>query len=469
MIYQLQTKKKNQSFFDLLKKGKQQGVVEMVLSTKKFKIYLPSHGAQIAFALAGTDMPLHIDEKMPPIPPKGDIFSQYPLRNQNGSPIVINEAFHYSRDNLLQRDVEIEVIEMSKVGNTFLGRLFVKHNNSSDDFANDLLRRGYLRLNSYVSKKIFTETQCSQLSTIETSAKNEKRGFWSIYNAKRENDIIERNNNAREKERTEIQANTSSDRCIVVTEILSGSYFFYQVATEKSKKEIEDLMKEFGAVNFSEKPVYTPVMPVQSNNSLPQPLPRVAGNFSVDNTWYRAEVLEIINNNDQPTLYKLRYIDYGNTETVTVDRIRALPQEFQKTPAQAKKAKLAYITAPDTDSEFGSEAAEFFKSLCWGKDLLANVQFSTLVKEKGSKIESELHHITLGDEETKIFINAAMVMHGFANVDSKKKLPQRGVKWPMWNILKEEEENAKKARLNIWQYGEYGSDDDEKQFKKGKK
>jgi len=81
-------------------------------------------------------------------------------------------------------------------------------------------------------------------------------------------------------------------------------------------------------------------MPVYSNTGPPQPLPRVAGNFSVDNTWYRAEVLEIINNNDQPTQYKLRYIDYGNTETVTVDRIRALPPEFQKTPAQAKKQNL---------------------------------------------------------------------------------------------------------------------------------
>jgi hypothetical protein len=37
--------------------------------------------------------------------------------------------------------------------------------------------------------------------------------------------------------------------------------------------------------------------------------------------------------------------------------------------------------------------------------------------------------------------------------------------------LKEEEDIAKKDRLNIWQYGEYGSDEDEKKFsgKKGKK
>lgn len=113
------------------------------------------------------------------------------------------------------------------------------------------------------------------------------------------------------------------------------------------------------------------------------------------------------------------------------DRIRALPEEFQKTPFQAKRAKLAYVTAPELDGDYGPEAADFFKSLCWGKDLLANVQFTTMVKEKGSRVETELHHITLGDEETKIFINAAMVMHGLALVDSKKKLPQRGVKWPM--------------------------------------
>jgi len=446
--------------------------VEMVWATKKYKLFLPVHGVQIVFSLAGTDLPLHLSENIPPNPGKGDIFNQYPLFNRDGSPNIYNEAFHYSRENLLQRDVEIEVLDLAKTGNSFIGKLFVKQGNHSDDFTLDLLRHGYLRLNSFAIKKMFTEQQCAHLNSIESTAKAEKRGFWAQYNEQREKEFIDSRNNARASERAELQANASSDRCIVVTEILSGSYFYYQVATEKSKGEIEDLMKEFGAVNFSEKPLYTPVMPGPTpQGTAPAPLPRVAGNYTVDNTWYRAEVLEISNAiGDQPALYKLRYIDYGNTEVVTADRIRALPQEFQKTPAQAKKAKLAYITAPDIDSEFGPESAEFFKSLCWGKDLLANVQFTTLVREKGSKFETELHHITLGDEETKIFINAAMVMHGLAAVDSKKKLPLRGVKWPMWTILKDEEEIAKKDRLNIWQYGEYGSDDDEKQFtKKGKK
>jgi endonuclease YncB( thermonuclease family) len=470
--------KKVTPFLTLLKNGKQQGVVEMVWSTKKFKIYLPLHGVQIVFSLAGADMPLHIFENNPPNPiGKGDFFVQYPLINQNGTPNIYNEAYHYSRDHLLQRDVEIEVLELAKFGNSFVGKLYLTQGNNKqgDDFSLDLLRRGYIRVNNFVCKKVFSEAQTNVLLSTEQTAKNEKKGFWANYNEKKEKEIHDTRNEKRASDRAELQANTSSDRsiCIVVTEIVSGSSFYYQVATEKSKSEIEDLMKEFGAINFAEKPAFTPVMAGPSTSGgPPAPLPRVAGNFSVDNTWYRAEVLEIISaTTSQPALYKLRYIDYGNTETVTVDRIRALPAEFQKQPAQAKRAKLAYITAPEMESEYGPEAADFFKSLCWGKDLLANIQFTTTGREKGSKIDTEIHHITLGDEETKIFINAAMVMNGFACVDNKKKLPSRGVKWPMWDILREEEEIAKKDRLNIWQYGEYGSDDDEKkQFsKKGKK
>lgn len=464
------TDKYVQPFLQLLKQGKHQGVIDMVWSAKKFKIFLPTHSVQIVLSLAGTELPLHLDENHPQAQTggKGDFLAQHPLANRDGTPNIYNEAYHYARDNFLQRDVEIEVIEMAKVGNSFIGKVAVKNGNKTDDLTNDLLRKGYLRVNNFVSKKLFNDQQTSALLSLEQSAKAEKKGFWSVYNEQREKAILDSRSEKRANERAEMQANTSTDRCIVVTEIVNGSYFFYQVATEKSKREIEDLMKEFGAVNWADKPAYVPVMPAP-NAQPPQPLPRVAGNFSVDNTWYRAEVLEIIPG-EQP-LYKLRYVDYGNTETVPGDRIRALPEEFQKTPFQAKRAKLAYVTAPDLDADYGPEAADFFKSLCWGKDLLANVQFTTMVKEKGSRVETELHHITLGDEETKIFINAAMVMHGLALVDSKKKLPQRGVKWPMWNILKEEEDIAKKDRLNIWQYGEYGSDDDEKKFsgKKGKK
>lgn len=37
----------------------------------------------------------------------------------------------------------------------------------------------------------------------------------------------------------------------------------------------------------------------------------VVAKFSVDNNWYRAEVLRVINNKG-PQQFELRYVDYGN-------------------------------------------------------------------------------------------------------------------------------------------------------------
>jgi len=197
----------------------------------------------------------------------------------------------------------------------------------------------------------------------------------------------------------------------MVTEILSGSNFFYQLATPQAKAQIEDLMLEISAVKFANTPIYQP----QTTRIL------VAAHFSVDKTWYRAEVINIIKTPGKDTQYVLRYIDYGNTETVKEESIRELPEEFKGLPPQARRAKLAYVSAPKVNEEFGTESAELFKELSWGKVLLANVQFKTKFREKGSKIDEEVHHVTLGDEETKVFLNAAMVINGFAHVDARKK------------------------------------------------
>jgi hypothetical protein len=142
-----------QPFLQLLKQGKHQGVVDMVWSAKKFKIYLPTHSVQIVLTLAGkflsvflsfflcivnsfcksvrlffsacdlfahvlirlgAELPLYLDENHPTNPGKGDFFTQHPLVNRDGTPNIYNEAFHYARDNYLQRDIEIEVLEMAR-------------------------------------------------------------------------------------------------------------------------------------------------------------------------------------------------------------------------------------------------------------------------------------------------------------------------------------------------------------------
>ena len=134
---------------------------------------------------------------------------------------------------MLQREVELEVLELTKNGNSFVGKLYLTQGNKSEDFSIDLLRRGYIRLNTFASKKIFSEAQCNLLSSTEQSAKTEKKGFWAQYNETKEKEIHDKRNEKRASERAELQANTNPDRsiCIVVTEIVSGSSFYYQVAS----------------------------------------------------------------------------------------------------------------------------------------------------------------------------------------------------------------------------------------------
>jgi len=279
----------------------------------------------------------------------------------------------------------------------------------------------------------------------EDSAKKAKVGFWTFFDQSTDEQ-------ARKKREEETKPGTPNEKClIIVTEILSGSNFFYQLATPQAKSQIEDLMRKISVVKFAGMNVYQP----KATKTI------VAAHFSVDKTWYRAEVINIIAQPGKDTYYVLRYIDYGNTETVKEDAIRELPEEFKLLPPQARRAKLAYVSAPKVNEEFGTESAELFKELSWGKVLLANVQFKTKFREKGSKIDEEVHHVTLGDEETKVFLNAAMVINGFAHVDARKKIPPFGIKKAMYDVLKQEEQNAKADHLHIWQYGELNCDSDD--------
>ncbi|XP_076445167.1 RING finger protein 17-like [Babylonia areolata] len=59
--------------------------------------------------------------------------------------------------------------------------------------------------------------------------------------------------------------------------------------------------------------------------------------FSEDDRWYRGLVAKTFPHNQTALVY---YVDYGNSEIVTLDRLQALPAQFRDTPAQALRAFL---------------------------------------------------------------------------------------------------------------------------------
>lgn len=57
--------------------------------------------------------------------------------------------------------------------------------------------------------------------------------------------------------------------------------------------------------------------------------------YAEDLKWYRAVVKSVEENNAT-----IQFVDYGNTETVELDKIKAIEKEFVKLPAQAVHCKL---------------------------------------------------------------------------------------------------------------------------------
>jgi len=223
----------------------------------------------------------------------------------------------------------------------------------------------------------------------------------------------------------------------VVTEIVDGSKFFIQVIGSEVE-ELEELMKKLGAEDNGE--VYKP-----HQDEL------VKAQFTADDGWYRAKVTKALDNDE----YAVFYIDYGNSETIPASRIRRLADEYKKLRPQAVEAILAYMKTPPIEEDFGKEAAEFLKDLVWGKTMMANIE-----RRDGNTV-----YLSLGDRDSKVHVNAALLRAGLAKVERVRGEQFR----EMMDKLKEEENKARSSHAGIWEYGDPGSDEDDDDKRKGLK
>jgi len=422
--------------------GRVPAVVEYNFGPGRFKIYIPSQGLSISFALKGVISEKSVKVKLPEGVP-ANFRKLHPIKDEEGNIIHANVALQYTRDTLFQRDVSITVEDIDAQG-TFFGSLFL----GNESFAQKLVELGYARLHMGSASRL---PNFDALKKAEEKAQAAKKGIWWNFDPEVEAAAKLEREAAREASRQAARAAYSNENTkvvaskkflVTITEIMTGSNFFFQIADEETKTFMEDLMEDFQNRGWQDKEPYYP----QKKGEW------VAGQFTVDNTWYRAQVLRIIpgaTEREEKT-YELRYLDYGNSEIVTKKNIRQLDDEFQKTPAQAHKGKVAYIKAPHLDAEFGDDAAIYFKELVWGKTLQANLQYQ----------EEGVYHVTLGDEDGQVDIGGALVIEGLASLEPKYKTPNA----KYYTELQKQEETARSARLRIWQYGALPDSDDEAQW-----
>ncbi|XP_074569657.1 ribonuclease TUDOR 2-like isoform X1 [Curcuma longa] len=404
--------KKTRDFLPFLQRTKRHtAVVEYVLSGHRFKLLIPRETCTIAFSFSGVRCP-----------GREEPFSE--------------DAIALMRRKILQRDVEIEVETVDRTG-TFLGSLWYSRTN----VAVSLLEAGLARLQtSFSSDKI---PDAHLLAQAEESAKRQKLKIWEKY-VEGQEVFSSRSAEAKHKEVLKV----------VVTEVLGGGKFYVQTVGDQ---KVTAIQQQLAALNIKEAPVIGSFNPAKGDIVLAQ--------FSMDNSWNRAMIVSgprgaVESPNDK---FEVFYIDYGNREFLPYSRLRPLDPSVSAAPGLAQLCSLAYIKVPNLEDDFGQEAAEYLSELT----LNNSKEFRAMIEEQdtsGGKSKGPgsgiVLMVTLVDTEGELSINAAMLQEGLAKLERKKKWDTRERKTAL-DTLEEFQVKAKKERLNIWQYGDVQSDDEE--------
>jgi len=223
------------------------------------------------------------------------------------------------------------------------------------------------------------------------------------------------------------------------------------VLSDEETSALEGLSASLQSENFSSQPSYTPKL-----------YEVVTAQFTVDDLWYRAEIIADHSKKDQDNRnYDVRYLDYGNRETLPTSRIRQLPREYiDLIKPQAKDAKLFNLRAHPLDSEFGRDSMTALRDLLWDKVLFAEQvreDKSTLsAKSADKKLPYSLYHLIVYEEKKDL--NKTLIQDGHVKVEPTKYPDAYHA------ALQVLQEDAVRKRLGIWQYGADPDDDEEERL-----
>uniref|UniRef100_A0A672IWI2 Staphylococcal nuclease domain-containing protein 1 n=1 Tax=Salarias fasciatus TaxID=181472 RepID=A0A672IWI2_SALFA len=189
------TQKAKQFFPFLQRAGRSEAVVEYVFSGSRLKLYMPKETCLITFLLAGIECP-RSSRNLPGGMQVAEPFS--------------DEAMLFTKELVMQREVEVEVESMDKAGN-FIGWLHIEGVNLS-----------VALVESALSKVHFTAERSAYYKTLvsaEEACRQRKEKIWANYEEKPVEEVVHL---SEEKERV------ANYRAVYVTEITDTLHIYAQ-------------------------------------------------------------------------------------------------------------------------------------------------------------------------------------------------------------------------------------------------
>merc|ERR1712141_132778 len=394
---------KSKQFLPFLQRaGRMQAVVEFIASASRYSLYIPRETCVITFLLSGVSCP------------RGD--RKMPTGFQEGEPFG-NEASAFVKDQIMQKEVEIEVETMDKGGN-FIGWCFDGINNISVQ----LIEEGFASAFVMGDRSNYG----SQIQIAEDSAKRRKVRRWANYSEEEATKEIGKVDEDKEKKENEEERKVNYTK-VVVTEVTQEAKIYAQHVDEGPK--LEALMKQIRDEFSNNPPLAGAYQPKKGE--------LCAAKF-VDGQWYRAKVEKVTSSE-----VSVLYIDYGNRATIPKANCGTLPGNFVSLPAFAHEYTLALCNLC-SDEDYAEQGLKAMREDLLDKELKLNVEYRVTGQEFASIVDSN------GEDIGKNLILDGLML-------AEKKGGRKLMK--LVDSYRDAMESAKKNHLNIWEYGDITADD----------
>lgn len=385
------------------------GVVDLVLGPSSLRVYIPKENFQIPVKVAGVMTP-------------STAFNP----NEKADPFA-QEAKEFAILLAQQRNVTVQVFTSDRAGN-FISAVTLE---DGTNLSVALVAEGFATV-ANADRLPFAQ----QLSDAESDARAARKHIWSP-----EGGIPQR---AVKMEQERAAANphslarvldeTATFAPYMITDVaddgLSVYLQGYDAELDSKKGHIQDLINRT----------------VAGAEHTPKKGERVIAQYSGDKSWCRAQVLKA----PRDGKVELQFIDFGNTESVAVKNVRAVPRgpEYavvRDTPAFAKLARLAYLKGADPNELFAGMAYAAVEEYADGEVL------ARAVYRDGAGHT----YYTVTANENVSSLSEILLQRGLALLDRRTA----AVDPKDYRRHEAAQEIARKGHKNLWQYGDIDEGD----------
>ncbi|ODV88532.1 hypothetical protein CANCADRAFT_3171 [Tortispora caseinolytica NRRL Y-17796] len=403
-----ETATKAKSFLNaLVRRGRVPAVVDFVNSGSRFRVLIPRENVRISFILAGVRAPR---------------FARNP--EDTGEPFG-QESFDYSSDRLMQRDVEVEVLNVDRTG-AFIGLLYTS--GSKEAFNVTLVREGLATVHEVSADKspIYQE-----LVDTQGAAKSAGINIWKNY--------IETVQSAGETNGSEEKYSDKVDEYIdiMVRSVgQDGTLYYSQLHA------VGDLTKAMSALSLGST--------VSNLDSVKK------GEYALLNTATGGLRVQVVSVTKE--YITVRNVDTGALINTQLTKLLPLPPTLsvQQIPPATKEATIAFVKFPPKSTGFLEPGIAFFKQLIEYEKGKSKPLAAGLLKRPGKD------YIVLYDPETASSANDSLNMFTIAEGWAAANKSQGFTDDALQPYLTAEN-LAKQKHMGSFKFGDW-TEDDEDQF-----